>query len=205
MTELEELYNKIYSDVESKNPKTFIDIYEANKTLIESADTSVANPDRDGIMRLTSDYALFLSQYGSYKKSIPYLDKAIQLFKDSSFDDLTKLTMYETLVWTRGVENYNQKNYKAAAQDFKYLVDNYPDNDKYKNWLSGAKTIQTKKRLNYIWMAVFITIFIEAMTSRNNQPLLKNYLLCLAIILFTIAIIIEIFIWLTRYRIKQKR
>jgi tetratricopeptide (TPR) repeat protein len=204
MTELEELYSKIYSDKETKNPKQFIDIYEANKTLIESSDIQLTNPGRDGIMRLTSDYALSLSHYGSSKKSIPYLNKAIQLFKDSSFDDLTKLSMYEALVWTRGVENYNQKNYKAAAEDFKYLVDNYPDNDKYKNWLLGAKTIPVKKWLNFIWTAACVTILIEAMTSKNKEPMLKSYTLYLATMLFSIAIMIEIFIWLTKRKIKQK-
>src|SRR5665213_4344425 len=133
MTDIKSLYDKIYSDRIQKDPKVFIDIYEENKNLIEGADPSISNPDYDGIMRITAEYALSLSQYGSSRKSIPYLDKAIQLFKNSSQTDLSKPQMFEMLVWARGIENYNQKEYSLASTDFQYLVDNYPDNDKYRN------------------------------------------------------------------------
>ncbi|WP_026897707.1 hypothetical protein [Daejeonella oryzae] len=94
MTEIRILYDKTYSDNLTRDPKYFINLYEENKNLIEGADPSTANPDYDGILRLTSDYALSLSQYGSSRKAIPYLDKSIQLFKNSSVKDLTKVQMY---------------------------------------------------------------------------------------------------------------
>jgi hypothetical protein len=121
MTDIKKLYDKIYSDGIQKDPKIFIDIYEENKNLIEGADKSTSNPDYDGIMRITAEYALSLSQYGSSRKSIPYLDKSIQLFKDSSQTDLTKVHMFEMLVWARGIENYNQKKYSLASTDFQYF------------------------------------------------------------------------------------
>jgi hypothetical protein len=78
MTDIKKLYDKIYSDGIQKDPKIFIDIYEENKNLIEGADKSTSNPDYDGIMRITAEYALSLSQYGSSRKSIQYLDKSFQ-------------------------------------------------------------------------------------------------------------------------------
>ena len=94
MTDIKILYDKIYSDRIQKDPRIFINIYEENKNLIEGADPSISNPDYDGIMRITAEYALSLSQYGSSRKSIPYLDKAIQLFKNSSQTDLSRLQMH---------------------------------------------------------------------------------------------------------------
>ena len=203
MTEIKSLCEKIYSGNNNRAPKQFIDLYEENKTLIESEDLSISDPDYDGIMRLTSDYALSLSQYGSSKKALPYLDKAIQLFKNSSTEDLTKISMYETLVWARGVENYNNKKYKLASQDFQYLVDTYPDNDKYRNWLFASKTIKAKKWLNFLWGGVIVCVVWQTRVNKEDLKL-KYYLLIAAIILFILAIVIEILNALLKTKIKEK-
>jgi hypothetical protein len=203
MKDLKTLYDKIYSDGIHKPAKVFIDIYEENKNLIESADSSTSNPDYDGIMRITAEYALSLSSYGSSKKSIPYLDKAIQLFKDSSQTDLTKIQMYEALVWARGFENYNQEKYSLAKLDFQYLVDNYPDNDKYRNWLLASRTVQTRKYVNYLWLALLVTMVWETMVNKDNRQL-KDYLLIAGSVLFVLAIIGEISKALIKSRIKNQ-
>ena len=203
MTDIKLLYDKIYSDRETKDPKIFINIYEVNKNLIEGADNSTSNPDYKGIMRITADYALALSQYGSSRKSIPYLDKAIQLFKNSSLTDLKEVQMFETLVWARGTENYNQKEYSLASIDFQYLVDNYPDNDKYRNWLIASKTIKTKKYLNFIWG--FATVgFIWYLMAINDRDQNRNYFLVAAIVFVLLAVTIEIKNSLLKSRIKKQ-
>ena len=203
MTEIKILYDKIYLEITSRDPKHFIDLYEENKNLIEGADSSTSNPDHDGIMRITSDYALALSQYGSSRKAIPYLDKAIQLFKDSSSKDLTKISLYEMLVWARGVENYNQKKYSLATKDFQYLVDNYPDNDKYRNWLLASKTIKVKKYSNLLWLGVLICLVWETMVNKEDAKL-KFSLLIAATVLFVLAIAVEIFNFLVKAKIKKQ-
>lgn len=203
MTEIKILYDKIYSDNLTRDPKHFIDLYEENKSLIEGADASTSNPDYDGIMRITSDYALSLSHYGSSKKAILYLDKSIQFFKDSSVDDLPKVPMYEMLVWTRGVENYNNKNYKTASQDFQYLVDNYPDNDKYKNWLLASRTIKAKKYLNYIWGFAFMSFIWYSLATKDNDTN-RDYFLMATIVFVLLGILVEIANSLLKSSIKQK-
>jgi hypothetical protein len=204
MTNIKILYDKIYADGIQKPSKVFIDIYEENKNLIEGADSSTSNPDYDGIMRITAEYALSLSYYGSSKKSIPYLDKAIQLFKDRSQTDLTKVQMYEMLVWARGTENYNQKKYSLATKDFQYLVVNYPDNDKYRNWLLASKTIKVKKYSNYLWFGVLILMVWESLVDKEEDANLKYNLLIVAGVLFVIAIGIEIFHWAVKAKIKKQ-
>jgi tetratricopeptide (TPR) repeat protein len=191
MTELKILYDKIYFDNQTRDPKQFIDLYEENKILIESANNSITNPDFDGIMRITSDYPLSLSHYGSSRKAIPYLDKAVQMFKNSSWKDLTRLSMYEMLVWTRGVENYNQNKYSLAAKDFQYLVDTYHDNDKYKKWLLASRTVKIKKYLNFFWFGALACLIFESMVKKEDAKF-KEYLLIASIILFGFAIATEI-------------
>ena len=204
MTDIKILYDKIYSENLIRDPKQFIDLYEENKYLLEGAETSKSNPDYDGIMRITSEYALSLSQYGSSRKAIPYLDKSIQLFKDSSFDDLRKISLYEMLVWTRGVENYNLRKYSLAAKDFQYLVYNYPDNDKYRNWLRASKTIKVKKFSNNIWVGVFICIVWESLLKKENTNL-KLGLFITACILFVSAIVLEVFSFLVKAKLKNSQ
>lgn len=109
MTDIKSLYDRIYSGNLTKDPKDFIHIYEEHKNLIEGAEQSKSNPDFDSIIRITSDYALSLSQYGSSRKSIPYLDKAIQLFKNSSLTDLKEIQMFEMLVWREALKTTIRK------------------------------------------------------------------------------------------------
>ena len=191
MTDLKILHDRIYSNDGIKDPKQFIDIYEESKSLIESAVHPAANPDYDAVMRITSDYALSLSHYGSSRKSILYLDKAIQMFKNSSWKDLTKLSMYEMLVWTRGFENYNQKEYSLATQDFQYLADTYRDNDKYKKWLLASRTVKVKKYLNFFWYGAFTCLVLGAMVNKEDIKL-RGYLLIGTIALIGLAIATEI-------------
>ena len=203
MTEIKILYDRIYSDTTTKDPRQFIDLYDENKAVIEGADSSISNPDYDGIMRLTSDYALSLSHYGSSKKAIPYLDKSIQQFKDSTCADLTKVSMYEILVWTRGVEQYNNKSYKTSSKDFQYLVDTYPENDKYRNWLLASKTITAKKWLNILWYGAIATLVWETMVNKEDA-IFENYLLIVSFILFILAILTEILNAFIKSSIKLK-
>jgi tetratricopeptide (TPR) repeat protein len=203
MTDIKLIYDKIYSDGIQKDPKVFIDIYEENKNLIEGADASISNPDYEGIMRITAEYALSLSQYGSSRKSIPYLDKAIELFKNSSQTDLSKLQMFEMLFWARGMENYNQKKYSLASTDFQYLVNNYPDNDKYRNWLIASKTIKTKKYLNFIW-GFAIMGFVWYLMATNERDQNRNYFLGAAIVFGLVAVTVEIKNSLLKSRIKKQ-
>ncbi|MCX6291587.1 MAG: hypothetical protein NT126_07460 [Bacteroidetes bacterium] len=206
MDQLEIFYNKLYDNKESKDPKTFIKLFEENKELIESTDASTSNPDFSGILRLISDYAISLSNYGSTTKAIPYLDKAIKLFHDfSTFknEDLNKIPIYETLVWRRGVDNYHLKKYSLATTDFQYLVENFPDNDVYRNWLLASRTIKAKKYLNILWPAGFICLMWETMVNKEDAKL-KDYLLIAMIVIFVLAIAVEIINSLVKDSIKKK-
>ena len=138
MTEIEAIYEKFLSEIKSKSPKEYIEFYKVNNDIIESGDTSLGSIDYNNIVSLTAEYALALSYYGSSRKALIYLDKAIKLIENATTGDLSKDNTYEILALTRGHENFNQKNYLEATKDYKYLAENYPDNDKYKKWLSNS-------------------------------------------------------------------
>lgn len=203
MTDIKSLHDRIYSDTSTKEPKTFINIYEENKDLIEGADYTISNPDYQGIMRITADYALALSHYGSSRKSIPYLNKAIQLYKNSPLTGLKEGTMFEALLLARGIENYNQKKYSLASADFQYLFDNYPDNDRYKNWLIASNTIKTKKYLNFFW-GLAIASFVCYLMAANDRAPSSMYFILATIAFVLVAVAFEVANWLRKSRINKQ-
>ena len=203
MNELEAIYNHLYPDNKACETKLFIEIYEQNKSIIESTDLSISNPDYNGIIRMIADYSLALSQYGSSRKALPYLDKSIQLFQKSSMEDLTKVPMYETLLWARGIENYYQKKYSVSTKDFQYLVDNFTENDKYRNWLLASKTIKAKKILNYFWFGAFLAFIWYSLATKDNDKN-RDYFLIFGIICAGIAALIQIAVSVVKASIKKK-
>ena len=91
-----------------------------------------------------------------------------------------------------------------AAKDFQFLVKNYPDNDKYRNWLRASKTIKVKKISNNIWFGVFICIVWELLLKTENANL-KLGLFITACILFVIAIVLEVFSFLVKAKLKNSQ
>lgn len=200
MTEIEALYENYESETKSKSHKDYIDFYEANKAVIEGGDTSTWSVDAIYITNMTSGYALSLSYYGSSRKSLPYLDKAIELFENLNENDfLSKDNSCETLRWIRGKENHNQKNYIDAAKDFTYLVEHYPDNDIYKNWLKSSLTNRTEQLNNFAWVGAGITFAIGTFTKKVD--LLTSFLFDICSVIFLIIIV---FLAVRNYLIKSK-
>ncbi|WP_026897706.1 hypothetical protein [Daejeonella oryzae] len=107
------------------------------------------------------------------------------------------------LVWTRGVEHYNNKNYKTAAQDFQYLVDTYPDNDKYRNWLLASKTIKAKKYLNYIWLLALVSLIWSTLATKDGDTNKDYFLMATGVFVLT-GISLEIANSVLKSRIKPK-
>ena len=65
MSDFAILYNKFYIDRQTKDPKTFIDIYDANRMFIENQDLSLTNPNFRDLLQIIADYGIALSFYGS--------------------------------------------------------------------------------------------------------------------------------------------
>lgn len=202
MTNIETLYHKTYSGDPRHESSYQIDNYESNKDLIKSADPSVSNPDYDGIMRLTADYALVLYKNGKSKKALPYLDKAINLFQNSSIKDLYKVPMYETLLLSRGIVNYNNRKYSIASNDFVWLVTSDPESCKYRNWLLAAKTYKQKRYLNIAWRLALFCLLFHSFIVREHDSL-RRLLLWIGIASLGVAVIQEANLYFVKRKVRK--
>ena len=148
---IKELHDKLYDEKTPRNPKLFIDNYEANLDLITNVDLTNLH-DYDYAMRLTCDYAILLEDSGYLKKGILYLDKAIDLmgnFPDYQKDKLFDIRYYELIVFHKARALYNLKKYSDSLPIFERLDKAFPNNEKYLSWIYGLKR---KKYEFYTWI-----------------------------------------------------
>jgi tetratricopeptide (TPR) repeat protein len=155
---LTELYDRIYGDESTKDPRTFISLIEEDSNIIELT----GDESRDyyyKATRLTSDYGMMLMKIGYYSKALSYINKSIKLIENDEVlkgTDLLEDPMYEALILHRGATLYYLKNKKSSRIDFKKLVDKFPDNELYNGWYKTSM----KSKLSIIeWIfAVIATI-----------------------------------------------
>ena len=137
-----ELYESAYNQNLHHHPRKFVEFFAHNRILIEGQNLSNNNVIYDSVTRLTSDYAHSLTLNESYTKARPEIEKAIKLFEnhpDYKTEKLLENKYYETLIFDRSVVKYYAKNYKEAIVDLNILTNNFPENEKYENWLRAAK------------------------------------------------------------------
>jgi hypothetical protein len=106
MNDINFIHHNIYKDDGNRNPKSFIDAYEANSVFINNEKLSPNNPNYSKTIQLTADYALMLDSYGSVTKAIPFMDKSIKSYEvwaNYINEDVSKMTMYETLIFRRAM------------------------------------------------------------------------------------------------------
>ena len=168
---IEQFYEKIYTDKSYRKADNFIEFIESNIDLINNIEIGEDKELHDKILRLIIDYAHSLTLCESFRKALPQINKAIDLFEshpDHKNTDLIRLPNYEYLIFDRAEANYYLKNIKSAIKDLEILNTEFPDNDKYDNWLSNSLKYQTRQILRIVWYiiggAVLLTTFIEKET-----------------------------------------
>lgn len=172
MAELQEVYNNIYSHPDVRNQRTFVTLFEKNGLVIENANLDLLSQNKGLIIQLTGDYAIALSGIGNLSKSIIYFNKAIPLIENSGKEksiDLFKTPLYEAMLWHRGVTFYYLKQYKLASTDFEKLVKNFPDNERYSNWMKSALIIKLNRIGNVFWGITFLGLFVSIVTDRGTD------------------------------------
>jgi hypothetical protein len=173
MNELKTIALKIYTVETTKSHQDMVDIFELHEDLIESSDHNSSPENHTLYTRLTSDYAIALTNIESYKKAIPYLDKGLSLLmKDPTIDqeNIKTVKFYQTLIFNRGVSNYYLNNYSASKRDFVLLTKLYPDNITYKNWLIAINNISLHRIKNILWILVTAFLLIETFLKHYNFP-----------------------------------
>jgi len=147
--------------------------FERHQDIIESSDHSSTPELYSLYTRLTSDYAIALTDIESHKKAIPFLNKGLNLLtNDPTIDkeNIKTVKFYEAMIFRRGVSNYYLKNYSDSKKDFVKLTRLYPDNIKYQDWLISIENIALNKIKDVLWMIVTASVLIEVFLKHYNLP-----------------------------------
>jgi len=142
MINIKEIADYIYDEENTQNPRDFVENYQKYQSALNSIDDFSQPETYDTYSRLVADYGIALTELKSYKKAIPVLNKALELFlknKKITRDSLPKVQFYETLIFKRGFCYYHLDKYKMALSDFELLVELYPDNSIYPKWIFAIK------------------------------------------------------------------
>jgi len=86
--------------------------------------------------------------------------------------------------------HYEYKRYEIAKSDFQELVDQFPDNDKYKNWLVGAK-VRKLAKVGYIFWYMFMASLIFPVILNLDNGLINRLFLYTSVITAVIGLSIE--------------
>ncbi|MFT6166261.1 MAG: tetratricopeptide (TPR) repeat protein [Vicingaceae bacterium] len=192
---INQLYDQIYSDKSTKEPDKFLGIYEPNKNLV---DATLINNDKElhnKVMRLTADYAHHLTMRENYKKALPNLNKAIELFQtypDFKDTDLFKLGFYETLLFDRAVANYYLKNLNEAKNDLKSLNTQFPENDKYKTWLSATQVYSMDNVVKTMTIIMASSVISTALFDRQDIGVFYDIILYIGAVSIIIIVTLQI-------------
>ena len=173
MTELKAISLKIYTVETTKSPQDMVNNFELHQDIIESTDHNASLATYSLYTRLTSDYAIALTEIHSYKKAIPYLNKGLDLLiHDTTIDqdNIRTVKFYEALIFNRGISNYYLKNYSESKKDFVLLTELYPDNIIYKNWLTAINTLSLVRVKNILWLLIAGFLVTETFLKHYNLP-----------------------------------
>ncbi len=130
-----ELYDKIYSDNIHMDSRRFVQIVESSKTDVLALVDKIEQEDRSKVTRFVADYAINLASIEYTKKSLIFLNRAVDIFqKDEHFidNDLLNEPIYESLILNRAKIYYVLNNYRRALIDFKQLGNKFRSNDLYR-------------------------------------------------------------------------
>ena len=185
-TKISSLYESIYQDQSTKDPHEFISLIEPNISTIEGFDKGDQNEYKMAT-RLICDYSLMVFKTGAHVRSIPWLNKAINLLKndtDLAEKDLFSEPMYEALIASRGVSQYSYRRLKRAQDDFEQLLSVFPENKEYVQWL--RKVVRKRyQRLAFpfnLLIATGIAMYLLLMEAKGFLVYLEMGLIFLGLV-----------------------
>lgn len=196
MTELKAIALKIYTVETTKSPQDLVDNFERHQNAINSTDYHSSAEDYTLFTRLTSDYAIALTDIESHKKAIPYLNKGLSLLMNDptiNKENIRTIKFYEAIIFRRGVSNYYLKNYSEAKNDFVLLTKLYPDNIKYKTWLIAINNIVLNRIKDIVWTLVTVSVLIEIFFKHYDLP--HGLFLWTGVLSLLTGIVLEIVIY----------
>jgi tetratricopeptide (TPR) repeat protein len=187
---IKELHDHMYNDITRANPQLFMDQYKANLDVVNNADLTNLD-DFTYAMELTCDYGIFLENSGHFKKAIAYLDEAIDMmehFPNYQGDELFDVPNYQLVLFHKARAFYHLKFYKDSRLIFDSLRKAFPENEKYRGWISriNVKRYETGVRTG---MGVMLVALVVRLVSNGRHSLTANvtYWILLVALVGTVA------------------
>lgn len=201
--ELKDIYQlkKEFDKLKLSDNLAYIRFYESNIDSIENIDISKDNDHYTAKLRLFSEYGLSLVGGGHYTRGASVLEKAIPMFEnapDQDYDKLKEISYFEHLLWNYGLALWETKRIDSSLEVFNRLVDYYPDNDKYRNWLNGLKATKIRKYVNPLWIIVWIWIIGEFTFFEKFEKRTQFYLALIGGALFIVVGLLELYIFIVK-------
>lgn len=180
-----ELYHKLYNTNFSTDSRKFVQIVESSKIDL----LSIGQEERFKVTRLVADYAIALASIEYTKKTLTFLNRAIELFKEAETfkgKDLLDEPLYESLIWNRAKTYYVLNNYRRASIDFKQLGNKFSTNDLYQK---GYNASIDKILILFQWILLsLLAISITSILLLELEVGLKYILLSVLIVSLILSV-----------------
>ena len=204
MTDIKQIADEIYDKEKTKSYRDLINAYKKHKIAIEQTDFKSSDETYKIYSELIADYGIALTKTKCYKKAIPIINEALDLFtnnKQYSSDTLKDISFYEALLFNRGICNFNLYNYELAKTDFELLIKLYPDNSIYPTWKNEFKVKKLYRLRNVLWYIVSGSVLLEMLFEK--QTLGKNIFLGVALVSLITSGVIELNIYIRKRKYPQ--
>ena len=102
----------------------------------------------------------------------------------------------------KGVAEYYLNNFTSSKETFSKLINKFPDNDKYKNWLIACENFKRGKAINLIWYVVAALAIITCLVDKKDIGYLYDFILSIGAIALVLIPIISLQIKASKKKIK---
>lgn len=156
---------------------------------------------------IISVYAEILFNKDRYTKALPFLDKAISLqVNNSGFEDINLSSdWYIALVFHRGIANSRKFNIGKAKEDFTWLTEYDPANEKYRMWLMSLKNRQLDLLGNVLAFILIAAICADIFLSREQHSIKNTIHFAVIYPCYFIFLITMILVAIRKRKMKKMR
>jgi len=201
--ELKDIYQlkQEFDNLNSSDNLAYLRFYENNIDSIENIDIDKDDDHYNSKLRLYGEYGLSLVGSGHFTRGASVLGKAIPMFENApkqEYSKLMEISYFEHLLWNYGLALWETKRIKSSIEIFERLVDYYPNNDKYRNWLNGLKATKIKKYTKPLWIVWMIWLFCEFTFFEKFDSRTQFHLAAIGAGLFIIIGLLELYIYITK-------
>lgn len=212
INELKEELKEEFGEGKKDDNLSYIKFYEVNIKSIDNIDISIDDDHYGFKLRLICEYGLCLVAKGQYTKGVSILDKAVPMFENApnqNLDELKNSSYFQDLLWSYGSALWQTKQNKHSTAIFNRLVNYYPDNDRYRNWLEGLEAAKIKRYTYPFWSICAIWLIGEFTFFEIFNLRIQYILAIIGGVLFLIALFLELYIYVIKrkklsHRLKQK-